>query len=421
MPTDRGGGRTRGIDRRRFLRTTGGVATAGVTAGCTGVFGTSERADTPVRIGASLPFTGFMSTEGPEMYLGMEFWREEVNADDGLLGRPVEFVVYDDGSTAEGAAAAYRKLLEEDDVDLLMGTAGSIGTSGAIEVLEDRGRPCLFPMSSGPIAWDIEREWTVPLIPIAGEVARGLVEVLAGLGVETYAVISSSSGYAASLTEGLKRHLREAGIEIVEERTYPRNDETSRRAALEGVLDADADAVGAGGSVAAVKPLVRALGEMDVDDGTVFTWFDFDDSRILPLARSAEGMLGTGMWAAEAPFPGRDEFVREFSRWARRRKPDWPTKRILQHHSPAAYGGARVFQEAVEQAGTTDPKPVRDALWNLETTTPFGRYEVDDEGYQVGKEMFVLQYQRRLREVVWPERLRTAEPRLPTLESTAGG
>jgi branched-chain amino acid transport system substrate-binding protein len=410
------------VDRRRFLETAGVLGTAGVSAGCLDIVGapTRERATGPLTIGASLPFSGFMSTEGPELYLGMEFWREAVNEDGGLLGRPVEFVVYDDGSTAEGAAAAYRKLLDEDDVDLLLGTGGSIGTSGAIEVLEARGRPCLFPMSSGPIAWDVEREWTVPLIPIAGEVARGMVAVLAALGVETFAVISASSGYASSLTAGLNAHLGRAGIDVVEEAVYPRNEPAEREAALASVVDAGADAIGAGGSVSAVKPLVRSIGELDVD-ATAFAWFDFDDSRVLPLAAQAEGMLGTGMWAAEVPFAGRGRFVERFSTWAQRRKPNWSMQRILQHHSPAAYGGARVFQQAVEQAGTTDPAPVRDALWDIETSTPFGRYAVDDDGYQVGKEMFVLQYRRGLREVVWPERLRTAEPRLPTVPSTSPG
>lgn len=409
------------VDRRRFLGTLGALGATGPTAGCTDIVGapTGERREGPLTIGGSLPFTGFMATEGPELYLGMEFWRREVNEAGGLLGRPVEFRIYDDGSTAEGAAAAYRRLLEEDDVDLLVGTAGSIGTAGAIEVLEEREQPCLFPMSSGPIAWDLEREWTVPLIPIAGEVARGLVAVLVDLGVETFAVISSSAGYASSLTAGLTAHLRDAGIEILADVTYPRNVPDERDEALQQVVATDADAIGAGGSVSAVKPLVRAVGEMDVD-ATAFAWFDFDDSRVLPLAAQAEGMLGTGMWAAEVPFEGRDRFVREFSRWARRRKPNWSLQRILQHHSPAAYGGARVFQRAVEDARTTDPAPVRDALWALETTTPFGRYAVDDDGYQVGKEMFVLQYQRRLREVVWPERLRTATPRLPSLTTTAG-
>lgn len=177
----------------------------------------------PVRIGISVPFTGFMAEEGPEVALGIDFWRQKVNAEGGLLGRPVEFVMYDDGSIEDGAATTYERLLDEDDVDLVLGASGTLATVGAIRVLEDRGMPCVFPMAWGPYAWDIDREWCVPFLPVATEAPRGLVEVLTDLDIETFALLRSSSGYVRDGAEGLKRFLRDANIEIVDDVTYPRN------------------------------------------------------------------------------------------------------------------------------------------------------------------------------------------------------
>lgn len=409
--------------RRQFLRTVGAISAVGTTAGCSMPTGepsgtaTDRRTPTgePIRIGASLPFSGFMQVEGAEMYLGMEFWRQRVNERGGLLGRPVEFVVYDDRSLAKGARAAYRKLLEEDEVDLVMGTAGTLGTSGAIDVLEGRGMPCVFTMSWGPRAWDIDREWTVPLLPIAGEVPTGLVQVLSNVGMESFAIVRSSSGYAADLAAGLERFLEQAGIDVVADRVYARGQPDERRAALREVADIGADVIGGGGSVDEVKPLVRAVRDLDVEAET-FAWFDFDDTRLFPLSSAAEGMLGPGLWSARADWAGNREFVAEFHDWAKLRRPDWSNIRLLQHHSPAAYAGAQLLQRAVEGAGSLDPETVRDELWGLETETVCGRFAVDDEGYQVGKRMLVLQYQRHTREIVWPKPLRTAKPRVPTLE-----
>lgn len=429
MSTDSTGGSAR-LRRRQFLRRSGAAVAAGALAGCSALSGggdgagavtTQERTGgDPVRLGASLPFTGAFAEEGPEMTLGYEFWRREVEAAGGLLGRPVEFVVYDDGSTREGAAAAYRTLVDEDDVDLVLGTVGTLGTAGAVSVLEERGMPCAFPHAWGPLAWDREREWTVPMLPVAGEVPRGLVSVLADLGVASFAVVESSSGYARDLTAGLGRFLEDAGIDVVESVEYPRNDAAARRDALRTAADADADAIGCGGSVAEVRPLIRAVDEMDVS-ADAFAWFDFDDNRLFALGSAVEGMLGTAIWTPRAAFPGNEGFVEEFAAWASVRRPDWSRVRLLQHHSPAAYSGALVLQRAVEAAGTLEPAAVRDALWDGETGTPNGRFAVDDEGYQVGKEMLVCQYQRGLREIVWPPEYETADARLPSIRRAGRG
>lgn len=93
--------RTGPVRRRHFLRSAGAVAGTGLLAGCTDLLGggVTTGTDEPIRIGASLPFTGFLAEEGVEMYLGMEYWRRNLNEDGGLLGRPVEFVIHDDRGT----------------------------------------------------------------------------------------------------------------------------------------------------------------------------------------------------------------------------------------------------------------------------------------------------------------------------------
>lgn len=412
--------------RRRFLRLAATASIAGGLAGCTelelggGASDIGDRSDDPIRIGLSLPFTGFMSEEGPEFLLGSEYWRQELNAAGGLLDRPVEFVVYDDGSTEAGAETAYARLLDEDDVDLVLGTAGTLASAGAIRALESRAMPAIFPMAWGPYAQDIDREWCVPFLPVATEAPRGLVEVLSNLDVDTFALIKSSSGYVRDGANGLVQYLQDADIEVVEEVTYERYNAAERRDAVDRVADVDADVVGPGGAVAEVNPLIDLFDQRDMGD-TAFAWFDFDDTRIFSRMEHTEGMMGIGMWAAEVPYPGNDDFVASFGEWARKRRPDWSTVRILQHHAPAAYAGATVLQRAVEDAGTIDPPDVRDALWALETETVFGPFGIDAEGYQAAKEMFVLQHQRSIREVIWPPDISTAEARLPTLPRTAPG
>ena len=52
----------------------------------------------PIKIGFSLALTGPLAPNGKQALLGAKIWQEEINAKDGLLGRKVVFVNYDDQS-----------------------------------------------------------------------------------------------------------------------------------------------------------------------------------------------------------------------------------------------------------------------------------------------------------------------------------
>src|SRR5262249_41386202 len=86
--------------------------------------GPASAAD-PVRIGFTMPKTGFLGVASPVALQAYELWREQVNARGGLdIGgkekRPIEFVVYDDQSEPTKTAQIYEKLITQDKVDLLL-------------------------------------------------------------------------------------------------------------------------------------------------------------------------------------------------------------------------------------------------------------------------------------------------------------
>src|SRR6478672_3636205 len=82
----------RSISRRRLLATAG----AALAATPLGV-NLLQAQQGPIRIGMSMPQTGGLAGGGKASLLGIEIWRDDVNAKGGLLGgRKVELVVYDD-------------------------------------------------------------------------------------------------------------------------------------------------------------------------------------------------------------------------------------------------------------------------------------------------------------------------------------
>src|SRR5215212_370718 len=75
----------------------------------------------PIRVGGTLALTGPLASTGIVHQLVADIFVSEINKKDGLLGRPVEYVVKDDQSKPDLARTLYEQLITVDKVDLLMG------------------------------------------------------------------------------------------------------------------------------------------------------------------------------------------------------------------------------------------------------------------------------------------------------------
>lgn len=86
----------------------------------------------PIRLGGSLAITGPLAENARWIKRGYEYWAEKVNKSGGLLGRPVELVIYDDEGKPDKAVQLLEKLITVDKVDLLLG--GYAGPSCAAQM-----------------------------------------------------------------------------------------------------------------------------------------------------------------------------------------------------------------------------------------------------------------------------------------------
>jgi hypothetical protein len=79
----------------------------------------------PIRIGMSLALTGAGASPSKVINTALEIWRDDINGKGGLLGRPLELVIYDDQSSPANVPNIYTKLITVDKVDLLLGPYGT--------------------------------------------------------------------------------------------------------------------------------------------------------------------------------------------------------------------------------------------------------------------------------------------------------
>src|SRR5215470_1304764 len=117
-----------------MLKVVRAVAAAIAIAFCWLALGPARAAD-PIKVGFSMALTGSVAQNGKQLIIALELWRDDVNANGGLLGRPVELVYYDDQSNPTNVPGIYTKLITVDNVDLLLGPYATNMAAAAMPVI----------------------------------------------------------------------------------------------------------------------------------------------------------------------------------------------------------------------------------------------------------------------------------------------
>jgi len=94
----------------------------------------------PIRIGYSLSLTGPVADNSRSARLAHDIWREDVNSRGGLLERFVELICYDDHADALLVPGIYKRLMDEDKVDLVIGGYGTNTLLPAMPLIMERQR-----------------------------------------------------------------------------------------------------------------------------------------------------------------------------------------------------------------------------------------------------------------------------------------
>src|SRR5690606_7624547 len=113
------------------------VLVLAATAACSdsGDQGTDE----PIVIGSTLPLTGGLAATGVIHQIVGEMFVERLNENGGLLGRQVEWRLLDDESNQDRVTQLYERLINQDEVDLLMGPYATPNIIAAVAVAERAG------------------------------------------------------------------------------------------------------------------------------------------------------------------------------------------------------------------------------------------------------------------------------------------
>jgi branched-chain amino acid transport system substrate-binding protein len=180
----------------------------------------------PIRIGYCLSLTGPLAGNGRSARLAHEIWREDVNRSGGLLGRSVELICYDDGTEASRVEGLYRRLLDDEQVDLIVGGYGTNTLRPAMPLVIDRRRFFVGLMGLG-VNRDLAYPGYFAMIPTGPDPNAGLTEGFFAVAAAqsprpaTVALVTADAEFARNPLSGARANGERYGFAIVHEQTYP--------------------------------------------------------------------------------------------------------------------------------------------------------------------------------------------------------
>jgi branched-chain amino acid transport system substrate-binding protein len=190
------------------------------------VYAAPAHAADPVKVGVSLSLTGGVASNGKQILMALELWRDDVNAKGGLLGRPVEIVYYDDQSSPSNVPALYTKLITVDKVDLLLGPYATNMVAPAMPVIIQNNKTTISFLAIG-----INRHFNYPkyfsMVPVGpkgpGAFSDGFFELAAAQSSkpQTVAIVSADAEFAKTTADAARDNAKAAGFTVVYERSYP--------------------------------------------------------------------------------------------------------------------------------------------------------------------------------------------------------
>jgi branched-chain amino acid transport system substrate-binding protein len=179
----------------------------------------------PLKIGYCLSLSGPLASNGKTARLAHQIWQENVNKNGNLLGCPVELVCLDDQTNPNLVAGLYKRLLDVEKVDLVVGGYGDNSVAPAMPLIMERKKFFL-----GLMALAVNAKFRYPqyfvMIPTGPQPNLALTEGFFRVAgqqnpkPETVAILVADAPFSQSPAQGAKENLVRQGMRLISEGKY---------------------------------------------------------------------------------------------------------------------------------------------------------------------------------------------------------
>jgi branched-chain amino acid transport system substrate-binding protein len=380
--------------------------------------------DQPIRIGYCLSLSGPLASNGNTARLAHKLWEQNVNRNGGLLGRKVEMLCIDDETNPKLVPDIYKRLLDDEKVDLLIGGYGDNSVAPAMPLVMERKRYLV-----GLMALAVNATLNYPnyfvMIPTGPHPAEALTEGFFSLAArqspkpQTMAILAADAPFSKAPVQGAKGHADKHGFKVVSEGLYPLS-ATDLVPFIRGLESVNPDILFLCSYLNDSVALLRALNEVGlapklVGGAMIGPQNGAIKSQLGPLLN---GLVNYEYWlpVPKMMYPDVGRMIAEYQSLAR----DTAADPLGYYVAPQAYAQMQVVEQAVAGTNSLDDAKLAEFTRNTSFKTVLGEFKFGAGGGWSETRVLQVQYQNiratgladfkdaSTQAVVWPPELASA-------------
>ncbi|MEO5333174.1 MAG: ABC transporter substrate-binding protein [Magnetococcus sp. YQC-5] len=338
---------------------------------------TRSHKDHPVSLGLMSPLTGVVRIYGPEISRAGQIAVMEINENGGVLGRPLQLVIEDDGSLPDSAVRAAEKLLEQHQCAALIGNLlSNARIAVAYRVAEPRRIPLLnFSFYEGSI---LSRYFFHFAALPNQQIDKMIPYMLERYGPRMFFAGNNYEWPRGSINAAKEALLRAGGTVVGEEYLALGVARQQIDDLLDQVSRMQPDVFVPYFAGADQIELLTRFADMGLKNRMAVVMGHYDEmmaSHLPPEVRS--GHYSSNTYFMTAPTESNQQILRRLAEM-----PGisglWPQGNgILTNFGEGTYLCVKAFAQAANQAGSLEPEALIDALKHLVITAPQGTVHMD--------------------------------------------
>ncbi len=351
--------------------------TAVVGATLTLLAGAALAQDMVVKIGHVGPLSGAQAHYGKDNENGARMAIDDLNAKGVMIGGrkvKLELAAEDDGADPKQGPAAAQKLCDA-KVNGVVGHLNSGTTIPASTVYNQCGIPHITPSATNPKLTQQGYKTTFRMLANDNALGAGLaLHAAKNLGLKRVAVIDDRSAYGQGVAEVFKKTAMANGITIVDEQ-FTNDKATDFMAILTAIKSKNPDGVFYGGMDPQAGPMLRQMEQLGMGSVKFFGGDGICTEKLIELSGGAKTLGGVTCAEGGASL----EKMPGGTAWRARYEAKYPKQ--FQVYSPYTYDAVHVLVDAMQRAGSADPKVYAAKLFESNyqgVTTKIG-FEADGE------------------------------------------
>jgi len=203
----------------------------------------------PMMASAQIKVGITVASTGPAASLGIPERNTVSLLPTEVAGQKIEYIVLDDGTDTTVAVKNMRKLISDDNVDIIVGTSVSPGSLAMVDVAGETKTPMISVAANAKIVEPVEgpRTWVFKTPQNDQLMAAALADAMAKQGIKTLGFIGYSDAYGEGWLSEMTKAAEAKGIKMVAVERYGRTDTSVTGQALK-LIAANPDGILIAGS-----------------------------------------------------------------------------------------------------------------------------------------------------------------------------